>query len=206
MVTREFVGKTREEALEKAIETLKMAEGQFTVEYIEESSLLPFIKKKVTAKIQFDEEKLFGYRSLLFVKELLEKMNIEAKIYLIEENDEKVIIEIESPDTATIIGKNGQTLEAIQTIINSVMNRSAKTWIKIIIDIENYRNRRERNLKFIANKAVTQVRKTKKAVLLKPMTPFERRIIHIALQNEENIQTESIGEGIIKKIKINYVS
>lgn len=206
MITREFSGKSKEEVVAEALDVLKLAENEVKIEFEEENSLLPFLKKKIVAKISFEDEKLFGNRALMLVRDLLEKMNIEAKIYLIEENDEKVVIEIESPDTGLIIGKQGQNLEAIQSIINVIMNKKAKKWTKVIIDIENYRNRRERNLNFIANKAAGQVKKTKKPIILEPMNPFERRIVHVALQDDELVNTESLGDGTYKKIKINYVS
>lgn len=206
MITREFSGKSKEEVIEEALDVLKLSKEQVKIEFEEENSLLPFLKKKVVAKISFDEENSFGNRSLMFVRDLLEKMNIEAKIYLIEESDEKVVIEIESPDTGLIIGKQGQTLESIQLLVNVRMNKKANKWTKIIVDIENYRNRKERNLNYIANKAASQVKKTKRPIILEPMNPFERRIIHLALQNDANVNTESIGDGILKKIKVNYVN
>jgi spoIIIJ-associated protein len=206
MITREFSGKSKEEVIEEALDVLKLTKDQVEIEFVEENSLLPFLKKKVVAKISFEEENSFGNRSLMLVRDLLEKMNIEAKIYLIEEGDEKVVIEIESPDTGLIIGKQGQTLESIQLLVNVVMNKRANKWTKIIIDIENYRNRKERNLNYIANKAANQVKKTKRAIILEPMNPFERRIIHLALQNDVQVNTESIGDGVLKKIKVNFVA
>ena len=140
----------------------------------------------------------------MFVKELLEKMDIEAKIYLIEEDDEKIIIEIESPDSALIIGKQGKNLEAIQTIVNVALNRSSNVWTKVIIDIGNYRARKEKMLKKIALTAAIQVRKSKENVLLEPMNPFERRIIHMTLKEEKNVETESEGDGLLKRVKIFY--
>ena len=205
MITREFSGKTKEEVISNALETLKLSEDQIEIEFKDESSILPFKKKQVTALISFEEENMFGNRCLMFIKDLLEKMNIEAKIYLIEENDEKVIIELESPDIALIIGRKGQTLESIQTIVNAAMNKKAQTWTKVIIDIGNYRNRRERNLNYIAHKAANQVRKTKQSILLEPMNPFERRIVHLALKEEEEVETKSEGDGIMKEIRINYL-
>ncbi|MCK4798999.1 MAG: protein jag [Spirochaetes bacterium] len=202
MITREFYGKTKEEIIENALNILKLKEDQVTIEFKDENSGFPFIKKKLVAKITFDEEYIFGNRCLMFVRDLLEKMNIEAKIYLIEESDEKIVIEIESPDTALIIGTRGKNLEAIQTLVNAVMNKKSQVWSKIIIDIGNYRNRRERDLKYLANKAASQAKRTKESVILEPMNPFERRIIHIALRDEDNIETESQGEGTIKKIKV----
>ena len=206
MVTREFKGNGKEEVVEKALDILKLKKEQVKIEFEDESSILPFVKKKVVAKISFNEEDMFGNKCLMFIKELLERMNIEAKIYLIEENDQKIVIEIESPDTALIIGKKGQTLESIQTIANVTMNKDANTWTKIIIDIENYRNRKERNLKNLANKVASQVKHTKRPVIMEPMNPFERRIVHIALQDDNDIETESLGEGILKKIKVKYIS
>jgi spoIIIJ-associated protein len=205
MITREFSGKSKEELIEEALDTLKLTKDQVKIEVEEDNSLLPFMKKKVVVKISYEDELMFGNRALMFVKDLLEKMNIEAKIYLIEENDEKVVIEIESPDTALIIGKQGQTLEAMQTLANIVMNKSSKKWTKIVIDIEDYRNRRERSLTYIANKAASQVKKTKRAVVLEPMNPFERRIIHVTLQNDNYVTTESLGDGTFKKVKVIYV-
>ena len=90
MITREFSGKTKEEVIEEALDVLKLTKDQVKIEFEEENSLLPFLKKKIIAKISFEEENSFGNRSLMFVRDLLEKMNIEAKIYLIEESDEKV--------------------------------------------------------------------------------------------------------------------
>ncbi len=206
MITREFSGKTKEEAIEKGLSILKINKEKVKIDFEEENSLLSFMKKKFTAKFTFNEEDMFGNKSLLFVRDLLEKMNIEAKIYLIEETDQKVVIEIESPETALIIGKQGQTLEAIQTLVNVVLNKKSFEWTKVLIDIENYRNRKERILKNLATKVAIQVKNSKKPVLLEPMNPFERRIIHIALQNDEEIETESIGEGVFKKIKVKYVS
>lgn len=204
MTTREFTGTNKDEIIEKALDTLKLTKDKVQIECEDENGLIPFMKKKITVKVSFSDDDSFGNRCLMFIKNLLEKMNIEAKIYLIEETDEFIIIDIESPDSALIIGKKGQNLEAMQTLVNVVLNKNAQNWTKVIIDTENYRSRRERNLQHIASKALNEVRRTKRPIFLEPMTPFERRIIHVALQDESDIQTESIGDGIMKKIKINY--
>lgn len=204
MITREFVGNNKDEIIEEALETLKLPLNKVNIEVVEENKIL-FGKKKVIVKVSYSEEDAFGNRCLMFIKNLLEKMNIQAKIYLIEESDDLIMIEIESPESALIIGKRGQNLDALQTIVNSAMNKNSKKWTKIIIDSENYRSRKEKNLQYIAIKAMSEVRKTKKSILLDPMTPAERRIIHVALQDEEDIKTESIGEGLIKKVKIQYI-
>jgi len=204
MITREFSGKTEKEIIDSALDTLKLKEDQVVFDFENKGGIFSFGKKDLTAKVSFEDDLLFGNRCLMFVKELLEKMDIEAKIYLIEEDDEKIIIEIESPDSALIIGKQGKNLEAIQTIVNVALNRNSNIWTKVIIDIGNYRARKEKMLKKIALTAAMQVRKTKENVLLEPMNPFERRIIHMTLKEEKNIETESEGEGLVKRVKVFY--
>lgn len=204
MIKRDFVGKTEEEAVTLALEVLKLRRDQVEMKVENKSGFLGFGKKEVTVKVSYEDDLAFGNRCLMLMKNLLEKMDIEAKIYLLEEDDEKVVIEIESPDSAIIIGKQGKTLEAIQTIVNVIMNKNYATWTKVVIDTCNYRMRRERNLKKIALDVAKQVKNSKKAVLLEPMNPFERRIIHMTLKDVEEIDTISEGEGIIKRIKVVY--
>ncbi len=204
MINREFNGKTEDEAIELALETLKLGKNQVQIKTENKSGFLGFGKKEVSIKVSFEEDMLFGNRCLMLVKNLLEKMDVDAKIYLLEEDDERVVIEIESPESAIIIGKKGKNLESIQTIINVIMNKNFKTWTKIIIDIGNYRMRRERNLKKIAIDIARQVKEDKKPVFLEPMNPFERRIIHMALKDFDDIETISEGDGNIKRIKVVY--
>lgn len=202
IISREFIGVSEEEIIKKALDTLKLREDQIKVDFKTESDGIFKKNKNITASVYFEEDLLLGNRSLLFVRDLLEKMDIDAKIYLIEENDEKIVIEIESPDSALIIGKKGKNLEAIQTIVNAAMNKRATIWTKVIIDIGNYRNRREKRLQQLALDVATQVKEEKKSMLLEPMNPFERRIIHMTLRNESNIETNSEGTGNIKRIRV----
>ncbi|HOJ62814.1 MAG TPA: RNA-binding cell elongation regulator Jag/EloR [Spirochaetota bacterium] len=202
MIEREFTGKSEEEIIENVINTLKLKRDQFKIEFENKKGILSFGKKEIVAKVYFEDELLFGNRCLLFVKDLLERMNIEAKIYLIEEDDEKVIIEIESPDSALVIGKQGKNLEALQIIVNSVMNKDSNKWTKIVIDVGNYRLRREKILEKKAIDIANQVKKTKKSVLLEPMNPFERRIIHMTLKTDESIETVSEGDGLLKRVRV----
>lgn len=204
MIIREFSGKTEEEAIALALETLKLTKDEVEISIENKSSFLGLGKKEVIAKVSYKEEISFGTRSLIVVKNLLEKMEVDAKIYLIEEDDEKVIIEIESPESAIIIGKQGKNLEAIQTLVNVIMNRSYNSWTKVIIDIGNYRVRREKSLKKMALDIAKQVRIEKNSFLLDPMNPFERRIVHMTLKDINNIDTISEGEGNLKRIKIFY--
>lgn len=204
MLKRDFIGKTEEEAVDLAVEVLKVQKEFMDYKVESKPGLFGLGKKEVTIKVSVEEENIFGNRCLMLVKNLLEKMNIDAKIYLIEEDDEKIVIEIESPNSAIIIGKQGKNLEAIQTLVNVIMNKHYNKWTKVIIDIGNYRMRKEKLLKKFAIETAYQVKETKKSVLLEPMNPFERRIIHIALKEFENIETLSEGDGTIKRIRVSY--
>ncbi len=207
MTTREFYGQTEDEAIKKGLDILKLTKEQTKIKVGPKDEELQFGKKEkdnFVAEFTFEDEFQFGNRALMQVRDLLEKMNIEAKIYLIEEGDDKIVIEIESPDSAIIIGKQGKTLEALQTIINFIMNKDSDYWTKIVIDIGNYRERRESYLTKVANQSIAAVKRSKKSILLEPMNPFERRIIHLNVKKEENVDTISEGEGNIKRIKVFY--
>ncbi len=204
MITREFTGKDEKEVIAKALDTLKLREDQVKIEKETKGGFLGLGAKEVVVKVSFDDDLQFGNRAIMYIKDLLEKMDIEAKIYLVEDNDERVLIEIESPDSAMIIGRQGKNLEAIQTIVNVALNRDAEVWTKVAIDIGNYRYRKERQLKRTALQAAGHVRRTKRSVVLDPMNPFERRIIHMTLKQEPNVITESEGDGLIKSIKVSY--
>lgn len=205
MITREFSGKDEKEVIAKALDTLKLKENQVQIEKTSKGGFLGIGAKEVTIKVSFDDDLQFGNRAIMYIKDLLEKMDIEAKIYLVEDNDERVLIEIESPDSAMIIGKQGKNLEAIQTIVNVALNRDAEVWTKVAVDIGNYRYRKEKQLKRVAIQAAAHVKRTKRSVLLDPMNPYERRVVHMTLKDEPNIMTGSEGDGLIKTVKVYYV-
>ncbi|MCH5149043.1 MAG: protein jag [Spirochaetales bacterium] len=205
MIERDFTGKSEDETISAALDLLKLKREQVTIKVENKGGFLGLGKKEVIVKISYDDDLSFANRSLMLVKELLERMDIEAKIYLMEEDDEKVLIDIDAKDdSAILIGKQGKTLEAIQTIVNVIMNKDYSVWTKVIIDTCGYRERRERSLKKIAQDAAKQVKRNKKSLLLEPMNPFERRIVHMTLKNVEQIDTISEGEGTIKRVKVLY--
>jgi spoIIIJ-associated protein len=101
-----------------------------------------------------------------------------------------------------IIGKRGKTLEALQLLVNIIFNKGEDKWKKIILDIENYRDKRESTLRELAFKVARKVKKTGKPQFLEPMNPFERRVIHIALQDDPHVDTRSEGSGNMKRVKV----
>ncbi len=141
------------------------------------------------------------------LRTLLTLLNFDVKYIKIKDIDEnnKYLIEFDSKDAAIIIGKRGKTLEALQFLLNVVVNNkygNPDTPIKILLDIQNYRNKRVKSLEKLAKHLVLKVRKTKKPRILEPMNPYERKIIHTVIQNENDIVAISIGDGIYKKLKI----
>jgi spoIIIJ-associated protein len=145
-------------------------------------------------------EEEIGTANQLMV-ELLHRMNVEAEVnsYLKEGN---VCVDITGDKDGILIGRHGRTLEALQVIINRMVNKRTKEPVRIIVDIDGYRGRRADALARMAIRVGNRVKTTGKPVTLGPFNAHDRRIIHIALKDEPSLRTESIGEGLIKKIGI----
>lgn len=142
------------------------------------------------------------------VATILHKMGYKAKFIRFEtqEDEGKLYVELASPSAGYIIGKKGRTLESLQFVVNLLVERYNETAPKVVLDIENYRNRRAKYLENLAKKIASFVSKTGKSRLLDPLNPYERRLIHVALQDMNNIQTESEGNGVYKKVRISKKS
>jgi spoIIIJ-associated protein len=134
---------------------------------------------------------------------MFDLMGFDVDIEVDNNASDRVLIELFSPDSALIIGKRGKTLEAIQMLVNTVGGKvPGSGQYKCIIDIENYRAKRESTLTDLAHRVASEVIRTGRPRLLEPMNPFERRLIHVALQNEQSVETKSEGEGQHRKVKI----
>lgn len=141
---------------------------------------------------------------LLFVNTLLQKMDMQAEAQIGEEStNDKIKINIVGKDSAKVIGYRGESLDAIQylAVIDANKNNE-KDYIKVVVDSENYRDKRNATLNSLAKKLAYKASKSNKKVELEPMNPFERRIIHTALQNNEYVETVSEGEGIRRHVVI----
>lgn len=141
------------------------------------------------------------HEALDFLKEITDKMglslNMKAKV-----GDDVVYVEMDGKDSGTIIGKRGQTLDAIQYLTSLVINKSSEKYVKVVIDAENYRAKRQKTLEQLANRLAIKVIKTKKHVRLEPMNPYERKVIHATLQQNPNITTRSEGEEPYRRVII----
>ena len=137
-----------------------------------------------------------------FLYKLLKEMSIEATVTSKVVNNNRVAISIEGNGMGIIIGKRGETLDAIQYIVNIIANKNREEYIKVMIDTENYRARREDTLKKLAYKLSKKAYQTKKPVILEPMNPYDRRIIHAALQDSKIVKTHSEGKEPFRRVVI----
>ncbi|WP_027399627.1 RNA-binding cell elongation regulator Jag/EloR [Anaerovorax odorimutans] len=139
--------------------------------------------------------------ALDFLFEIIDKMGLKLGIRAYQ-NEDSIYVEIEGKDSGTIIGKRGQTLDAIQYLTSLVVNKNKEKYIRVIIDAENYRQKREKTLEQLANRLADKVLKTNKSVRLEPMNPYERKVIHATLQLNPDVTTRSEGEEPFRRVII----
>ena len=138
-----------------------------------------------------------------FLLGMFGKMGLSVQIEKLTTKD-KITFQVHGEDLGILIGKHGQTLDAIQYLINLVANKEVRRRCQIVVDVENYRSRREETLIQLAHRLGAKVRRTRQKIALEPMNAFERKIIHLALQNEKNIKTDSEGQETYRHIVIYY--
>ena len=202
----EKINKDEETALKQALSELKidLDEDSYYYEVVEQNNKSGFLglgRKNVKIKIFIydeDEKKILG-----LTKEFFDIAGIDVKNIKIKEvENDRIFINIETENAGVLIGKRGENLRAFQLIINSIINKKLNKKFQIILDVENYREKRQKVLETLAKNIAKRVRKEKKEVILEPMPPFERKIIHSVIENEKDVLTESIGDGYYKRVRI----
>lgn len=225
----DFEGRTEQEAIDKAIQELGLERDEFDVEILESSKKGFFKKGNVKIRVYYgsddpsssdesdgnfdepigevsgvcnpdpeneNERKIIG-----FVETLISKMGYSGSASISFRRDSKIGISIESADSSILIGRKGKNLDAIQLVAN-VYAGNLDPDLKIVIDSENYRMRHEEQIIRNAYKTAEIVRRTGRSRLLDPMNPFERRLVHTALNDVEGVDTKSEGEGLYKQVRI----
>ena len=139
--------------------------------------------------------------ALDFLREVTEQMGLEVKISA-RANDDNVFLNIQGRDSGTIIGKRGQTLDAIQYLTSLVVNKDSENYIRVVVDAENYRAKTEKTLEKLANRLADKVVKTRRSVRLEPMNPYERKVIHATLQHNPRVVTRSEGQDPYRRVII----
>ena len=136
-----------------------------------------------------------------FLRGVAEQMGIELD-FIVKAGEELVYVEIEGKDTGTIIGKRGTTLDAVQCLASYVVNKDSDHYIRVVLDAENYRSKREKTLINLANRLASKVERGGRSVTLEPMNPYERKVIHCTLQQHPGVKTRSEGKDPYRKVVI----
>lgn len=158
------------------------------------------IKPLLQAKPE-DLKDLTEHPALTFIKDTIDSMGLKMSVKA-SGNEEFVFLELEGEDTGTIIGKRGQTLDAIQYLTSLVVNKGKEEYVRVVIDAENYRAKREKTLQQLADRLADKVARSKRPMKLEPMNPYERKVIHSALQNHPRVVTRSEGEEPYRRVII----
>jgi len=224
METYEFEGKNTEEAIQNAARELNLPVEELNIDVIEPGSAGIFglvggrkAKIKVTLKtpseLEEEEEEQesretkeepqeddvnFAKRTL---EEILALIPVEATI-VATRGDGTIDLRIQGDRSGLLIGRKGKTLDALQFLVNKIVSKALDKKIDVVIDSENYRRRREDSLTQMALKMGDKAKRIKKPVTTNPMNPHDRRLVHLALKNDENLETRSRGEGLLKRVVI----
>ncbi len=184
-----YEGKTYDEVKEKALSELKVNEEDLIIINKEEKSSL--LKK--TAKIEVTTINDVQNYIKETISEILKLMGIETN-FEVRRRDKTISIKLFSNNNAILIGKNGRTIGALQTIIRQIVSNQINEKLSILLDVENYKEKKEKNIEYLAKKTAREVAKTKVEVTMDSMNSYERRIVHSVLADDKYVYTESIGE------------
>ncbi|MEW6622372.1 MAG: RNA-binding cell elongation regulator Jag/EloR [Bacillota bacterium] len=202
MISIETTGKTVDEAIEKALKELQLSREDVDINVLDGGTkgFLGIIggkeaRVRATRKVNPTD---FAKEFLLYITDSM-KVNTNFEI---EDKKDHYYINITGKNVGILIGRRGETLDALQYLTNLAVQRKMENRIRIILDVEGYRNRREQTLVRLANRLSEKVKRTQKSIILEPMNPHERRIIHTALQNKNGVETYSQGEEPYRKVVI----
>lgn len=204
----EVTGKTIDEAINKALTQLNVSKDDVEIDILENPSkgFLGIIGNK-EGKIRVTvKEKELDVVDIAknFVQDIITSMKIDATVNVAEDN-ETIKIDVLGEDAGCLIGRRGETLDSIQFLAGLAVNKNKKnSHMRVLVDIENYRSKREESLIRYAKKTAREVAKTRKTKKLDYMNPYERRIIHSALQNDSYVNTYSEGIDPYRRLVIEY--
>ncbi len=230
-MTYEYEGKTEREAIEIAASELGLERDQFDVEILEtqKNSLFKkgYVKIRVhtldDVKVQhsaYEENNMEeGYSRIIadplpqgefeeklveFISNIVAKMGYDVKVQVSYREEKKLGIKMDSSFSSILIGRKGKNLDALQLLANIYAGRLGHEEVRVILDTENYRIRREEALVRLAYTTADKVRSRHNSILLEPMNPFERRLIHTTLNDIPDVETKSEGDGLYKQVRVLY--
>lgn len=192
-----YEGKTEEAAIELALEELKISREDLIVNSVEDKSGL--LKKSVKIEVLNMNEIVSFIKET--VSKIIKKMNAEGNLE-IRRREESISVTIFSENNAILIGKNGKNVAALQLLIRQMVNTKLNKPLSIVLDVGNYKEKRARNIAYLAKKLAREAYKTKTEVTMDSMNSYERRLVHEALADDKYVYTESIGEEPNRKVVI----
>ena len=202
----EISAKTVSEAITEACRKLGVTSDRLDYQVIEEGSngFLGIGSKPAVIKAAVKEEEISVEDSAKnFLNDVFAAMDMSVIVNVkYDENENEMSIDLSGDDMGVLIGKRGQTLDSLQYLISLVVNKESDSYIKVKVDTEDYRERRKQTLENLAKNLSYKVKRTRRPVTLEPMNPYERRIIHSALQNDRYVETHSEGEEPYRKVVI----
>ena len=208
MEFQEFAGKSTEDAIEQACAHFQVTAEQLEIEILSVGSPGLFglggRKARIRAALREESEENLLTAAQEILENLLGKMQERATVSAHPEDD-RISLRIETDDAGLLIGKQGQTLDALQYLVTKMLAKRSRRKVRIAIDVEAYRARHNEALALLAQKYGEKVKKSGKSITLNPMNPYDRRIVHMALQGDQDLKTTSRGEGLYKKVIISPV-
>ena len=205
---KEFSAKTVDDAITEACKEFVITSDKLEYEVVEEGSsgFLGIGAKPAVIKARVKEEvKEVSVEDVAknFLKEVFEAMNMAVVVDVkYDETQNTMDIDLSGDEMGVLIGKRGQTLDSLQYLVSLVVNKEKEDYIRVKVDTENYRQRRKDTLENLAKNISYKVKRTKRPVSLEPMNPYERRIIHSALQNDRYVTTHSEGEEPFRRVVV----
>ena len=226
----EFEGKTEQEAIENAVSELGLEKDQFDVEILEVQKSSLFKKGLVKIRVHLlttgdilensyendvekeeplAEEMNEDYEKCKvmlkeFVVGVIGKLGYDVTVENITKERKNLVVRLSSSDSPIVIGKHGKNLDALQLLANTFVSNKGFPYIRVLLDCENYRVRREESLVRLAYETADKVAMYRRSILLEPMNPYERRLIHTTLNDVSDIETKSEGEGVYRRVRVSF--
>ena len=199
----EFSAKTVDDAITEACQKLMVPSDKLEYEVVEEGSSGFLGIGAKPAIIRAKAKSSVADVAKDFLKDVFEAMNMAVVVDVkYDEENKNVDIELSGDEMGVLIGKRGQTLDSLQYLVSLVVNKDSEEYIRVKVDTEDYRKRRKETLENLAKNIAYKVKRTKRSVSLEPMNPYERRIIHSALQNDKYVTTHSEGDEPFRRVVV----
>lgn len=199
----EVSAKTVEDAITEACIQLGITSEEIDVDVVEKGStgFLGIKSKPAVIRARKKNDVIDNMKS--FLGKVFDAMDMQVEIDAkLDEENKLMEVELKGSDMGILIGKRGQTLDSLQYLTNLAVNKHSENYVKVKLDTEDYRKRRKETLENLAKNIAYKVKRTKRPVSLEPMNPFERRVIHFALQNDKYVETHSEGEEPFRHVVV----